>query len=655
MPTVISVYNTSLFGSPDPSGLTYDPVTGSLFLVDSEVDEKPFFSSTNLFSLGTEGSLKQSYAFATVTKEPTGIAVDPASDQLFVADDEKSVVYVVSRTDPSVKLGQFSTATFGATHVSDLALGRDSNLFILDQSTRTIYETSFDGTLQSFTALPMALKRPEGIAYDAQNDVFYISGGWSADIFKVSREGVIVDTIKVLRDFRTADGSHAAPKGLVLAPSSDDSGAVSLWVADYGKDQVNDGRLFEIKLHTPPSPPPPPPPPTPSLLIVDGTPQPQMEAAGASVSFMISISAAAGEDVVVNYRTVDGTAKAGSDFVGVSGGQAVIGAGETSTSISIQLINDMLKEGTESFTVQIDSARLANSNTPLTVLDSSGVGTIADNDPAALMYDTSLFGSPDPAGLAYDPTTQTIFLVDSEVDERPFFSNTNMFGLDLAGHLKQGYSLTGFTNEPTGVSYWKDPTTGVESLFVADDDARKIYKVDLDNSGVKVAEFSTLAFDCTDPEDVAVNPLNGNLFIVGELTRSIYEVTQQGDLVSQISLAAEIKNPEAVAYNPVIDMFYVSGFFSADIFKVSREGATLGKITALREYRLADGGHALPKGLVLTPSSGDPDKLSLWVADYGRDQVNDGRLFEIALDESSHGVFGPGALGEQSQDVLLLG
>jgi hypothetical protein len=50
----------------------------------------------------------------------------------------------------------------------------------------------------------------------------------------------------VLRDYRHADGSHVVPKGLEFVPADDGSGAMNLWVADYGYDQVNDGRILII-------------------------------------------------------------------------------------------------------------------------------------------------------------------------------------------------------------------------------------------------------------------------------------------------------------------------------------------------------------------------------------------------------------------------
>src|SRR3546814_6616934 len=72
--------------------------------------------------------------------------------------------------------------------------------------------------------------------------MFYVSGGWTADIYKVDRSGAIVETLTDLRPFRLEDGGHALPKGLVLAPASNSEGR-SLWVGDYGRDQVADGRL----------------------------------------------------------------------------------------------------------------------------------------------------------------------------------------------------------------------------------------------------------------------------------------------------------------------------------------------------------------------------------------------------------------------------
>jgi hypothetical protein len=116
----------------------------------------------------------------------------------------------------------------------------------MDESSRTIFETTQDGSLVSTVALTSDIKHPEAVAYDASSDTFYVSGFTSADIYEVNRDGEIVDTIKTLRDYRNEDGSHVAPKGLELVP--DGQGGTDLWVADYGADQVDDGRVFVLHL-----------------------------------------------------------------------------------------------------------------------------------------------------------------------------------------------------------------------------------------------------------------------------------------------------------------------------------------------------------------------------------------------------------------------
>ena len=52
---------------------------------------------------------------------------------------------------------------------------------------------------------------------------------------------------------REDGGAWARVTDLELAPSSDpsDGAKLSLYVADYGADQANDGRLFEIDLGDP--------------------------------------------------------------------------------------------------------------------------------------------------------------------------------------------------------------------------------------------------------------------------------------------------------------------------------------------------------------------------------------------------------------------
>src|SRR3546814_11706598 len=142
-----------------------------------------------------------------------------------------------------------------------------------------------------------------------------------------------------------------------------------------------------------------------------------------------------------------------------------------------------------------------------------GTGTMAASDKVPL-YDPTAVGCPDPAGRTYDPSSVRLLLVDSEVDESPFFSETNMFALDTEGSFLQGFSLTGFSEEATGVAYWRDPSTSEESLFITDDEEPAVCRVGLDNPGLTPDTFSPWPLRLHDPEEIDFDPLRGNLFTI---------------------------------------------------------------------------------------------------------------------------------------------
>jgi hypothetical protein len=342
------------------------------------------------------------------------------------------------------------------------------------------------------------------------------------------------------------------------------------------------------------------------------------------------------QSLSVNFATANGTATAGSDYVATSG-TLTFAAGETQKTISVLVNGDTIVEGSETFFVNLMN------QTSGTIVDGQGLGVILNDDvvpsqpTVVAVHDTTLFGSPDPSGLAYVPALKTLFLADSEVEESPFFSTSNLFALNTDGSLKPGgaKSLLSLTKEPTGLAF--DPTTG--RLLVSDDSAYKVHWVDPANPTVKLGEFLTKPLGGSDPEDLAVDPLTGRLFICNgngnTNTPGIIEVDRFGTTVfSTIAMPSAITDPEALVYDAVHNVFFVSGKFSSKIWVLDRSGAILDTISVLDGFRRADGTRAKVADLELAPSSDPndaPTKMSLYVADYGVDQVADGRLFEINL------------------------
>ncbi|RST31439.1 tandem-95 repeat protein [Sphingomonas ginkgonis] len=235
------------YGISDPSAIAYVPSLGGLLIGDSEHDESPFFSPTNLFSVKTDGTYVGNFSLASYTKEPTGLAYNAANDFLYIADDDKAGVFWTAVSNPSVKLGFFDTGRLGFLDTEDLKFDPlTGHIYILDGLMKQIIELTDQGQFVDSIKLPSVMTDAEALAYDSKHDVFFVGSGVSANIWVLNHDGDILQTLTTL----TAYSPRPKLKGFELAPSSDpnDGTALSLYVADYGNDQVNDGRLFEIHL-----------------------------------------------------------------------------------------------------------------------------------------------------------------------------------------------------------------------------------------------------------------------------------------------------------------------------------------------------------------------------------------------------------------------
>ena len=111
----------------------------------------------------------------------------------------------------------------------------------------------------------------------------------------------------------------------------------------------------------------------------DGTPE--LTIAGDTVSegeeaeFVVSLNAASGQQVTVEYATADGTAKAGEDYTAATTGALTFTAGATERTISITTAEDSRNEDEEAFTVT-----LSNPGNATLGSDTAATGTITDDD-----------------------------------------------------------------------------------------------------------------------------------------------------------------------------------------------------------------------------------------------------------------------------------
>ncbi|MBL8817207.1 MAG: hypothetical protein JNL58_14365 [Planctomyces sp.] len=110
----------------------------------------------------------------------------------------------------------------------------------------------------------------------------------------------------------------------------------------------------------------------PDLTISDAT-----VIEGGNLVFTLSLSEAVSNSVSVDFATANGTAVAGSDYT-AQNGTITFNPGETSKTVTISTVADVLYEGNETLSLNLSNA------SGLNIADGSGAGTIVDDDPMPL-------------------------------------------------------------------------------------------------------------------------------------------------------------------------------------------------------------------------------------------------------------------------------
>ncbi|AZR36764.1 autotransporter domain-containing protein [Xanthomonas vasicola] len=114
-----------------------------------------------------------------------------------------------------------------------------------------------------------------------------------------------------------------------------------------------------------------------------------------TATFTVSLSAASGQTVTVNYGTADGTATAGSDYVARSGTLS-FAPGVTTQNVAITVNGDTAVEPNETFSVGLSGVSNA------TIARATGTGTILNDDAVVTISPASLPAAT--AGSAYSQT-----------------------------------------------------------------------------------------------------------------------------------------------------------------------------------------------------------------------------------------------------------
>jgi uncharacterized protein YhjY with autotransporter beta-barrel domain len=164
-----------------------------------------------------------------------------------------------------------------------------------------------------------------------------------------------------------------------------------------------------------------------------------------TATFTVSLSAASGQTVSVNYASADGTASAGSDYVARSG-TLTFSPGTTAQGVAITVNGDTAVESDETFSVGLSGASNA------AIAGATGTGTILNDDAVVTVGPASL-----PAATAGSAYSQTL---SASGGTAPY-----TFGVS-AGTLPAGLSLDAagvLSGTPTGSGSFNFTATATDS------------------------------------------------------------------------------------------------------------------------------------------------------------------------------------------------
>lgn len=257
-------------GSPDPSGIAYIASLDRLWITDGEVDETTGagYHGVNMWGVTRAGAKVAQGTTVGFSNEPTGAGYDPATNTMFVSDDDRHRINIdrpgadgaFGTSDDSVTA--YDTSSFGNNDTE----GADFDTFTrhiltVDGVGREVYEISpgpngrfepgaSDDVRTHFDVGQYGATDPEGIASDPASHTILIVDHGSGNVYELDHSGALLRTISI------AASNQRKAAGLALAPTTTSSGRQDLWIVDRGVDNdanasENDGKLYEMSYPAP--------------------------------------------------------------------------------------------------------------------------------------------------------------------------------------------------------------------------------------------------------------------------------------------------------------------------------------------------------------------------------------------------------------------
>ena len=337
--------------------LNDDVALPSITIADAQVTEGNAGTQQMLFTVTLSNAASGPVSVTYATQNGTAMAgsdyVAATGTLSFAAGETSKTIAVAVNGDTAVEANEgFSlllSAANGATIADDTGLGTILNDDVAapsgDTATFRVTQSWNGGFLADITLVNDATPIEGGwtLAFDAP---FQIKGVWNAELVSQSGNSYVI---------------RNAPWNGNLGPNA---------TTTFGIDVAGAGEPVNFSVNGAA-----PPPVLPGLSIADAV-LTEGDAGSALMNFTVTLSSAATEAVTVQYATADGSALSGLDYQAASG-SLTFAPGEISKILSIAVLGDTLREGQESFGVNLTAPG------SLRLLDGAAIGTIRDNDAPA--------------------------------------------------------------------------------------------------------------------------------------------------------------------------------------------------------------------------------------------------------------------------------
>lgn len=577
---------TGRLGILHPAGLAFAPKAGAFHIISGRSAARPTPADTDLSQLLPTEIAGSVTKIAAQVKDPINVTFDGKWNRLLIlktpADQLIEVqTKVDGALDPKrtrhIKLKQLGLQNPQGMTV-DPATGR---LYILDAGGPRIFQIEpdgaggFDRAQVAIITLPATISAPRGLAWEPGEQLLYLLSPPQQTLYTLTLTGQVA-AARSLADFAPDN-----PQAMLFAPTgdlTDDPERLSLYIADAGQPVLAAEAPLEMSEAEAPCPTPDACPHQLYLPLIEG-------------------------GVDNGATTVDeATASAIPQNAG--------------TIIELSLAPPPSRMSPPSFNAAlIRTVDLATLSPPI----------------------------PDPSGLTYLPTNDTLLVTDGEVEEIvagiTHFQGANSWELTLGGSVvrsanisKVAPTLAPMSNEPTGVTW--NPNNG--HYYVSDDDTRRIYDLNpgadelVGTADDTWTHFSTAPFGNSDPEGIAVDTSQNQLFVADGLNMEVYQYTLSGSLLGQFDVEQYgVLDPESIEYVPESGTLLV---LSNHMERSIAETTTSGLLLRMMDITAA-GGYT-PSGLVYHYASDGSGARRFYVLDRGIDNdvnptIIDGRLHEL--------------------------